>query len=182
MTSVRCASSAVGVGAVARETACASAIASSSVVGRGDPPQAVSDRGGVDDADPPSVLARQRRPVQVQSPAEPQRRERQQRVERCVVKADDRPDLDEPRLADDGLRRRRVTSQAACERRRWAGWASTQVKALGQEHERVEEAARQRDVVVDHQQPVVGPVGMRRQQRVEVLEASAVARVGAART
>ena len=58
------------------------------------------------------------------------------------------------------------------------GLGQTQVKALGQEHERVEEAARQRHVVVDHQQPVVALGGMLGEQRVEVLEAAPVARVG----
>ena len=125
------------------------------VVGRGDPPQAVSDRGGVDDADAPAVLARQRRPVQVESPAGAQRRERQQRVERGVVKPDDRADLDEPRLADDGLRPAAGDLPGGVRVRPMGRLGETQVKALGQEHERVEEAARQRHVVVDHQQPVV---------------------------
>ena len=62
------------------------------------------------------------------------------------------------------------------------GLGQAQVKALGQEHERVEEAARQGHVVVDHQQPVVALSGVLGQQRVEVLEAAPVARVRAART
>ena len=85
MTIVRCASSAAVYG---RSVEKLRGLGHRLVVGvgRGDPPQAVSDRGGVDDADAPSVLERQRRPVLVQSPAESQRRERQQRVERRAVK------------------------------------------------------------------------------------------------
>ncbi len=50
--------------------------------------------------------------------------------------------------------RRRVTAQAACERWRWAGWASRELEPLGQEQEPVEEPARQANVVIEHEQPV----------------------------
>ena len=53
-----------------------------------------------------------------------------------------------------------------------------QVKALGQEHECVQQPRRQMHVVVDDEQPVVAGGRMARQQRVEVLELPAVARGG----
>ena len=48
-----------------------------------------------------------------------------------------------------------------------------QLEALGEEQERVEEAARQRDVVVEHEQPVAAVERVRGEQRVEVLELAA---------
>ncbi len=45
-----------------------------------------------------------------------------------------------------------------------------EVEALGQEQEHVEEATGQRDVVVDHEQPVMAGGGVLAQERVEVLE------------
>ena len=50
------------------------------------------------------------------------------------------------------------------------GLSKLQSEALDQEHECIEEPARQRDVVVERQQPVVVPQLVSRKQRVEVLE------------
>ena len=72
-------------------------------------------------------------------------------------------------------RRRRVTSHAACECRRCAGCASGQARGLGAVHEAVEEAARQDDVVVDDEQPVVAGRVVLAEQRVQVLELAVVA-------
>ena len=58
------------------------------------------------------------------------------------------------------------------------GLRQRQREALAQEQEAVEEAARQLDVVVDHQQPVVAVGRMVRKQQVEVLELATTARVG----
>ncbi len=96
--------------------------------------------------------------------------EGQQRGEGGAGERGHRADLHEARLAHDAGAAARVTRQAAWERARCAGWASCEVEALGEEQEAVEEAAREDDVVVDHEQPVVllGRVG--REQAVEVLE------------
>jgi hypothetical protein len=62
---------------------------------------------------------------------------------------------------------RRVTGQAACR------LGESQPGALGRAQEGVEEAARERDVVVDHEQPVVGRQRVGGDERVEVLELAA---------
>ena len=46
----------------------------------------------------------------------------------------------------------------------------SQVKSLGQKHELVEEVAWKRDIVVDHDQPVVSLGGVSLEQTVEVFE------------
>ena len=64
-------------------------------------------------------------------------------------------------------------------RERVRGLGEAQAAALGEEQERVEEAARQHDVVVDEQQPV-GAVGRVRAQRgVEVRPLAGAGRAGA---
>jgi hypothetical protein len=108
--------------------------------------------------------------VRVESPPQPQLWERQQDVERRRVQSSHRPDLDEPGLT--GHSRRVTTRHIPCRVRSPAvgGLRQPQLKALGQEHEHVEELARERDIVIDDQQPVVARCRVRLEQFVEVLE------------
>ena len=140
-------------------------------------PLRVADRRGVDDPDRPAVLGGDGGPVDVEPPAHRQALgEGQQHVEAVAVKGGHRADLDERRLAR-GARRGAGASPA---RRRGsaagarAGRASGRVRSAAH-RKRVEEAARQRDVVVDDEQPVVGRRRVRGEQRVEVLELAALA-------
>ena len=50
------------------------------------------------------------------------------------------------------------------------GLNEVEVEAFGEEQQTVEEAAGKDDVVVDHEQPVALPDGVRGEQAVEVLE------------
>ena len=139
-------------------------------------PQDVADGRRVDDPDRPAVLAGERRPVRVEAPAHAQVGERQQRRERVAMERGHGADLDEVRRrAPVSPAWRRVTAQAACEWWRCAGWAIRRPYCSAGVQERVEEPARQRDVVVEHEQPVEAPEVAARQQRVEVLELAAVA-------
>ena len=70
---------------------------------------------------------------------------------------------------------RRVAAQAACEWRRWAGWASSSPASSAQNRKRSRKRGAEDDVVVDDEQPVVAGGRMLGEQRVEVLELAGVA-------
>ena len=54
---------------------------------------------------------------------------------------------------------RRVTCHAACEARSVSGPCEVESEVLGEQQEAVEEPVWQHDVVVHHEQPVVGLLG-----------------------
>ena len=120
------------------------------------------------------MLARQRCPVDVEPPAHAQvGREGEEGGEDVAVEGGHGTDLDERRLAHGrpaatpGDRPRGVRVQAV------RGLGELEVGALGRAQERVEEAAGEGDVVVDHEQPVAFIGRVVGEQRVEVLELAA---------
>ena len=136
----------------------------------------VADRRGVDDPDRPAVLGRDGGPVDVEPPAHRQALgEGQQHVEAVAVEGGHRADLDEGRLARGGARVPARHRPGGMRVQPVRGLGELQAGALGGAQEGVQEAARQRDVVVDDEQPVVGRRRMRGEQRVEVLELAALA-------
>ncbi len=80
--------------------------------------------------------------------------------ESARVKADHGAALHERGLAGDATppAARHLPGGVRASAMRWLG--DPQLEALGQEHERIEETAGQRHVVVDHEQPVVAAGGM----------------------
>ena len=89
-------------------------------------------------------------------------REREQHRERARARTRSPGPISTKRVSRTTLRgRRRVTGHAACESQAVGGLGEPQREALAEEQEAVEEAARQLDVVVDHQQPVAAVGWMR---------------------
>ena len=119
---------------------------------------------------------RHRGPVDVQPPAHPQALgEGQQHVEAVAMKGRHGADLHEGRLAHGGARVPARDRPGGMGVQAVGGLGELQPGALGRPQEGIEEPARQRDVVVDDQQPVVGRGRVRGEQRVEVLELAALA-------
>ena len=91
----------------------------------------------------------------VESPPGLERRERKQQVEGHGLQPDNGADLDEVRLPDDAAGPAPGDLPGGVRTAGVGRLRQAELKALGEEDENVEESAWKRDVVIDHEQPVV---------------------------